>query len=200
MRRRIKSAILRMGAFAVALFTLSFTQNRATADTIVFNDLTDNVSVLTTSTRVTGLSCTVNSLFESCVFTLLPPGSPPATLISGAPVTILIAENPGPSNISDEIVTGLILPPGVGVGINFFSDVDANPSSPGQCFTPPIIVLCSLVENGTVQTAAQLCWSDGIVDIIQFRSDVVPEPSSWLRLLIGFAALQTLSFATKPGE
>src|SRR5262249_52856325 len=170
---------------------LSFTQNPVIADTILFNDLTDNVSVSTTSTRVTGVTCAVNSLFESCALTLLPPGSPPATLLSGAPVTIFIGENPGASNVSDEVVIGLASPPGTGITINFFSDNDANPGSLGQCFTPPVIVPCNLVENGAVQTAAQLVWSNGTVDIIQFQSDVA-EPSAWLMLLIGVGAVWML--------
>src|SRR5205085_4985672 len=119
---RTKRTIPRTGAFAFALLMLAFIQRTASADIILFNDLTDNVSVSTTSMRVTGLSCTVNSLFESCFLILLPPGSPAATLISGAPVTILIAESPGPSNVSDDIAIGVIQPPGIGVGISFFSD------------------------------------------------------------------------------
>ncbi len=175
-------------ALTVFLFFL-LAQSPATADTILFSDLTDNVSVSTTSTRVGGLSFGVTSLFESCVFTLLPPGFPAATLISGAPVTIFIAESPGPSSVSDEIsISGPALPPGIGLGINFFSDVDTNPGSLGQCFTPPIVVACGIVENGAIQTAAQLFWSDGTIDAIQFQSGI-PEPPSWMLLLLAFLAL-----------
>src|SRR5262249_39906066 len=86
----------------------------------------------------------------------------------------------------------LVSPLGSGLAINFFSDNDANPGSLGQCFTPPVIVPCNLVENGAVQTAAQISWSDGTVDTIQFQSDVAAEPSSWLLLLIGLGLVRTL--------
>lgn len=52
---------------------------------------------------------------------------------------------------------------------------------------------CQITEDGTVQTAGTVTWSDGTVDTIKFQSDVdpvvVPEPSSMLLLLTGFVAL-----------
>jgi hypothetical protein len=166
---------------------LFFNDRPATADTILFNDLSDNVSITPLSSRITNLTCGTNALFESCVFTLLPP-SLSATLLSPGSMTLLIAEAPGPSNASDEIALSIPLQPGGGVGFNFFSDVDMSTTRIADCNTPPVVVLCNVFENGAVQTAFQLFWSNGTIDTIQFQSDV-PQPASWLLLLGGLATL-----------
>ena len=63
------------------LFILLLAGSPVTADTILFNDLTENVSITTTSTRVSDVSCGTNSLSEFCLLTLNPP-SPTAILLT----------------------------------------------------------------------------------------------------------------------
>jgi len=156
------------------------------ADTILFNDLTENVSITTTSTRVNDVSCGTDSLSEFCVLTLNPP-SPTAILLT-PPATIGIAEA-GSTNGSDEIAHGQIIGTQMAV-FNFFSDLD--PGAPIITCLPP--VTNCLEETGGVQTAFQLFWSDGTVDTIQFQSDV-PGPPSWLLLLVGSVAMSVLKYA-----
>ncbi len=162
------------------LFILLLAGSPVTADTILFNDLTENVSITTTSTRVSDVSCGTNSLSEFCLLTLNPP-SPTAILLT-PPATIGIAEA-GSTNGSDEIAHGQIIGTQIAV-FNFFSDLD--PGAPIITCSPPI-TNC-LVETGGVQTAFQLFWSNGTVDTIQFQSDV-PGPTSWPLLFMGFVAL-----------
>jgi len=167
---------------SVFLSVLLFTDSPVIADTILFSDLTENVFITTTSTRVSDVSCGTNSLSEFCLLTLNPP-SPTAILLS-PPATIGIAEA-GSTSGSDEIAHGQIIGTQIAV-FNFFSDLD--PGVPIISCSPPI-TNC-LLETGGVQTAFQLFWSNGTVDTIQFQSDVpVPEPASWLLLLMGFVAL-----------
>ncbi len=164
--------------FAV-LVVLFITVSSATADTILFNDLTDNVSITTISTRVTAISCGINSLFEFCDFTLAPPSST-ATLLSPSAATFGIAEA-GSTSASDEIAYGQIVGSQI-LTFNFFSDLD--PGATIATCSPPI-TNC-LVETGAVQTAFQLFWSNGTVDTIQFQSEV-PELPSIILLAIGMA-------------
>jgi hypothetical protein len=163
------------------LSVLLLADSPVTADTILFNDLTENVSITTTSTRVSDMACETNPLFEFCRLTLGPP-SPTATLLSPSSATIGIAEA-GSTSGSDQISYGQIIGTQI-LSFNFFSDLD-----PGLA-----LITCSppftncLTETGGIQTAFQLAWSDGTLDTIQFQSGV-PEPASWLLLAMGFVAL-----------
>jgi hypothetical protein len=184
MKARIRPYAGSLRFVLILLGLLVFADGAARADTILFRDLTDGVSVTPISSRMADLVCDTTTLFESCVFSLRPP-SPSATLLSPGPLTILVAESAGPSRASDQISVGVFLDPSLGVSLNFFSDTETSPGSIGQCNTPPVIVSC-IVETGAVQTAFQLVWSDGTIDAIQFQSDV-PQPASWLLVVSGLA-------------
>jgi hypothetical protein len=174
----------------LAFATLPSISNAAT---ILFEDLTDQVSVVSAATtRIADLSCGTNATNEFCIFNLLAP--PGATLLSD-PQNIAVAEGPGPSFVSDDIIAGV--PIGrTFAALNFDSDVDASQSL-FPCNTPPPTAVCTIVEDGTVQTAFQLFWSDGTVDTIQFQSDVVPEPATWLLVVAGLASLVARSLSQR---
>ena len=155
------------------------------AATILFEDLTDNVSVVTTApNRVTNLNCGGDPTNEFCNLDL---SAPPGAISVSAPQNVGFAEGPGPSLESDDILAG------IGVGGSFvvveFASFDPGPNF-ALCNAPPPSTICG-VENGTVQTAFQLSWSDGTVDTIQFQSDVepAPEPATMLLLAAGLAGL-----------
>lgn len=173
------------------LFVLFFTDSTVMADTITFNDLTDNVFITTTSARVTGVSCGTNSLSEFCLLTLNPPSST-AILLSSSSATLGIAED-GSTSGSDEILYGQIVGTQI-LPFNFFSDLD--PGATIITCSPPI-TNC-LMETGALQTAFQLFWSDGTLDTIQFQSGI-PEPASWLLLFVGFVALEISKRARSRG-
>ena len=175
--RPLSTYTLASAIFLLFLFPVSL----AIADTIIFNDLTENVSLTTSSSRETDVSCTTNSFFELCLLILNPP-SATATLLSPPSATLGIAEA-GSTNGSDEIAYGQVLGTQI-LGFNFFSDLD--PGIPIITCSPPIT--SCLTETGELQTAFQLAWSDGTLDLIQFRSDV-PEAAPWLLLLVGVVAL-----------
>ena len=186
MTSRIRPRVASLPVALILLGLLVFADGAARADTILFRDLTDSVSVTPISSRMADLVCDTTTLFESCVLSLRPP-SPSATLLSPGPLTVLIAETAGPSLASDQISVGVFLDPSLGVSLNFFSDTEASPGSIGLCNTPPVIVAC-MVETGAVQTAFLLVWSDGTVDTVQFQSDV-PQPASWLLMVSGLATM-----------
>jgi PEP-CTERM motif len=73
----------------------------------------------------------------------------------------------------------------------------SNPEGLNQfCFGP-----CTTIEDGTVQTAGTVTWSDGTVDTIKFQSDVneappaVPEPGTLL--LFGSGLISIVGFARR---
>jgi hypothetical protein len=162
------------------LFFILFAAASANVDTILFNDLSDALSITTTSTRVSFVLCGLEPNSEFCNLALDRPGVPPATLLSAPTASITIAEA-GSTAASDRIFysAGSIGP----VTTNLVSDVDSGPP-----FATCLLTDC-LRETGGVQTAFQLFWSDGTVDTIQFQSGIA-EPPSWTLLLIAFAALQ----------
>jgi hypothetical protein len=177
------------------------------ADTFIFHDLTDVITVERIGTGPTLFSPTGHFLpnpgvAEYATFTLNRNDGTrivsPSSVATGIDTGILILGpgepfSPPISMGSDVLVwTGLgEAPCAVGdftcsVSFGFFSDVDNPPpgaSFPGFPYSP----VGTMTEDGSVQTALNVVWSDGTVDIIKFESDNdVPEPSSLLLALTSF--------------
>jgi hypothetical protein len=195
-RFRIRISLTLITAFA------GFTAVRgAKADTVRFSDDTETptVSVIGVHDNIVGqATCTVGSNEEACgvILTRGPLTNP--THFFGPGQEIGIAENSSATTLSDTIS---VIPSIDQVTIAFTSDVDG--VSLGSCSS---FGGCSIIEDGTLQTATTFVWSDGGVDTIQFCSDVeggantcavataVPEPSLILLLLTGLGTLAGLKY------
>lgn len=75
--------------------------------------------------------------------------------------------------------------------VNFFSVPDPGSPLGNTCAIVTDTVGCALTEDGTVQIASTVTWSDGAVDTIQFQSadSPTPEPSSLILLGTGVLGL-----------
>ena len=143
----------------------------ARAGTITFNDLSDNVTVVDTTGRITSSVCTTTTAAESCHVTFSAPLNTVST--SGSPISLNVRDSVlGP--ISDVLIFSFSSSGGT---IDFVSDVEG-----GAVLDPvpgPFVV-----ETGTVQDAGSVTWTlvDGstVVDTVAFISDVseIPEPAS----------------------
>jgi hypothetical protein len=122
-------------------------------------------------------------------------------LFTGVNVGFQIME-PGSSAISD--LMNLVVTPGVtatdtAVSISFISDTDGVPlTAPPGFFTQPAGVPPEIIpETGNFATVY-----DDIINAdsslkIQFASDVVPEPSTWVMMALGFAGLCIAGYRAK---
>src|SRR5262249_8835542 len=109
-----------------------------------------------------------------------------ATTTTFPPVALGISE-PGFPDILSDLIQVFDNRGQNGQEVVFLSDDDTSPST---CVTF-VPAGCQLVEDGTIQTAAILTWSDGSTDVIQFQSglDQVAEPATIQLLLSSCAAL-----------
>jgi hypothetical protein len=180
------------------------------ADTFLFSDLTDGVT-LTASSRIIAGPCAasfgnVGQPIEECNGQVGPPSLSPFATITQ--VTILgqdrsffnnIRVNYSEASPSETILSDTVRVTSEGATFEgdfqyllaFESDIN---SSPVLC---SVIGGCDTAETGGIQTVGTVTWSDGTVDTIQLQSDVnevpaVPEPSSMF-LLISVLAFLSVS-------
>jgi len=177
----------------------------------IIHDLTDVITVERIGTGPTLFSPTGHFLpnpgvAESTTFTLSRNDGTrivsPSNVASGIDYGILIVgpgEPPPPLGIGSDLLAwvGLLGEPCAlgdftcSVSFGFSSALDIIPQGgvgfPGFLYNQ----VGTMIEDGSVQTALNLVWSDGTVDMIGFQSDVepIPEPSTVVLLLSGVALL-----------
>lgn len=184
---------------AVAALTMLSLCTTSRADTVVFLDATEHLTFGTDSSRIT---VTCQDSPESCDAILAPPSSGATYQTSSFIDPIFISDQNG--FISDMLQISLI-PAAISglpyetVDITFSSDSDiASNSIFGQnChkFSNQCIV-----ENGDVQFAATITWSDNTVDTILFQSDAGPDnptPEPATLTLFGSGLLSMVGFARR---
>jgi hypothetical protein len=150
-------------------------QTSARAGTITFDDVSDNVTVVDSTGRITSSVCANEQCFVSF-------SAPPNTVGVSGSLSALNIREPGLGTISDVFLFAFVQSGGT---IQFVSDVEGGPildPVPG-----PFID-----ETGTVQDAATVTWTlangSTVVDTIAFISDI-PEPASAALLCIGLICL-----------
>jgi len=171
----------RRGAATLAFMLLSgavLGSTDALADTIIFHDLTDTLSVeqIGSSDNLI-ISCTTTTI-ERCTVTVTRAG----VTAQGAPGDSFIAEDASLQFASDRFVATPFSPNINSFSLLFDSLADESQMSCTAAFGSP----CNTFETGRVQSLGQLTWAIGGADTIQFQSDVdataVPEPSTALLL------------------
>lgn len=172
---------------ALVALALSFLHpSVAAAGTITFNDLTDTVTFSTDVGRVSAFNCSGG---EVCVLTLLPPVFPNGGTTWGGAFDIFGAPGTAESGLlSDTLLDTPTFDANFNIlsfKITFTSDTEGG---------PPLVPTGGnrLTENGTIQTADNISWPNGVVvDTIKFQSDSpeVPEPSTMVLMLVAFVGL-----------
>jgi PEP-CTERM motif-containing protein len=184
----------------VCLHVLSALNARADGLNIIFLDSSESPTASVTGTAtnrtITNQGCSVQStsfsntgVAEVCTLIVLSTNG--AEIGDFSPI-IGIAEASDPTQMGD-------LGPVIGIRsignvirneyvLQFISDLTTPLFACNQISN----LGCNLVEDGTVQPLGTVNWSDSTTDTLQFQSDVsdVPEPSSILLLLTGFAGLR----------
>lgn len=179
--------------------------------TFTFNDLSDSVPVSFTGSRgVVNVSCGASNAPEECNFDITPP-APGVTLVSAfgttfadftahgtQPAAVYIGEpsteigDGGSTSLSLAKLSDRVTPvflDSTHLFVDFLSDAEG--PNGFNCSQAPS-GSCNFFENGQIQTAGQVVWSDGSIDTVKFQSDVTPEPATMLLfgtglLGIGFA-------------
>jgi hypothetical protein len=157
----------------------------AKADTFVFNDLSETITVSGPSP----VTCTTPPDIvpgEVCAITISPPDG--AASVEGLGTLHPLIAEPDGVTISDVLFASGPFPGGLSFQEVFISD--HSESTPDLCAVSPDG--CRLTENGQIQTVGTVTWLDvgGATlrtDTIEFASDIsdVPEPASWLLVLSG---------------
>jgi hypothetical protein len=185
-RRGALVAFAASAAFLVALFMVQ----PASADTITFVDTTDTIMVLhdgsqhtvtlfNTQTSMSG-SCSALENYQCDVFI----ASPNHATTTTSPIGLNIAE-PGvdPTQAVSDYVTTPTPLNSTSYLVIFASDP---PGDPGAVLgLTPIAGAPSTSEDGGVQDAFTLSWSDGTTDTIRFQSDLDPVPEPGTIVLFG---------------
>jgi hypothetical protein len=168
----------------VSLFVVCFVlaAQSAKADDITFTDLTDTPT-LGGSSRLSGITCSLTALVETCTAILTAPTgfSAAAGLIS-----FRLGEGSTTGNVSDAFV-GVIVP-ATGLSpsfatLTFTSDLPnaaGEANGLGQCVFL-FLTACNAVENGTPQLVGTITWRNGtntVTDNLRLTSDTSPEPAS----------------------
>jgi hypothetical protein len=161
---------------------------KAAGITILFNDLTDTITVSPSSSRVAVVPGTCSeSTVEFCEIALIPPLG--AATIASTTIQLLNTIGEGSASattpisdiLSSTAATGL-----PGAVFTFNSDLELGL---GLCPSGG----CTFAEtSGDPVTVGSILWSDGTTDVIQFESlpelsTVVPEPVSLILLGSGLA-------------
>jgi hypothetical protein len=173
--RAPRSSTIPLLAATVALF---FAPLRSSAGTIQFQDLTDTMSVLVSDSSRMSFMCDPNETL-GCIVTITEPLG--VTLNSVTSPSVNIADPAGDLR-SDQLLFR-------GSGRTFLAifQSDAEAGQP-RCSD---VGGCSVIENGTMQLADTVTWSNGTMDTISFQSDAseVPEPSAFIMALTAIPAL-----------
>jgi hypothetical protein len=184
---RFRHSFSQISLTLVAVLTIG--ARASSADTLLFEDTGDTLSVVSTSSRISG-GC--NDVFEECNARIsAPPGYRFAFSTffdtfprAGLGVGFNLAE-PGGQFVSDSVWTPTSEPSTL-LLVGFASDIDGAP--PILCSTD--VYRCQVIEDGTVQTVGSVTWMPisgigaFITDSAQVQSDVdVPEP--WSIALFG---------------
>jgi len=149
------------------------------ADTFTFNDLTTfSVTQVGSSDTLVIQQCSMFSTSEICDISVTS-NDPSATVTSTSGGPGFSIGEPDGVNVSDDTGLGLFANGATnGWDSEFRSGSDL---SSGVCNGN-----CRVLENGLVQQAFTITWSNGTTDTVQFVSDVeTPEPSSLVLLATG---------------
>ena len=168
----------------------------AKADTIrdlviVFQDSTDSVGV-----KVIGVSdqrVTTSSVLPEQISVLVSEPIIDAHVQSlNFPSFPAVNIDEGDGTVSDFFAIPFFIPERTHSQYHALFSSDPNRGIGGRCSQERLG--CQITEDGTVQTIGTVTWTDGTVDTIRFQSDSeVPEPSTILLMLTGFAATLALS-------
>jgi hypothetical protein len=169
---------------AIALLAiLYFLASPVLADTIeIYDGATLTVEHVGTSRLFTS-ACGMIGGLEGCAFSLKSTnGATISSTISGGNPRVAIGD-PGGVFVSD-----LLTLAGIKQGSGGFTGAAISQSDTGPRLLCGPLLPCTIIENGEIQTALTVNWSDGSKDTISFATGVVtpvPEPSSLLLSLVG---------------
>jgi hypothetical protein len=176
-------------AFAILLWLFLSGGQAAWADslTVFFSDSTSTLSVIISppSSRASHINCFNSPAVQDCSVQLAP-NTAGATISTALPQQLWI-KDPGTTNVSDRLFISNLGTSGS--PILYFEFISADPPTLDCSQNSPNG--CQLTEDGTVQFAIAVNWSDGTQDTVNFQSGPapVPEPASMLLLGTGLVGL-----------